>query len=618
MELLRTTTAEPTAAGIEWFVDKDISIFANYLKESNIAYLSIPNNIDSTYTGIPSVTITLTFYQLMDGRDDHEVEMVVGGNSKSSSLKTLFASIPDVLPLTSSPGNWNALTVSAGSSLSYDVVIPHDDVVGVKLLVMASGHGCEEFWYTNIDNDTIASLVGLCGGGTYREIQVYVDGLLAGAVYPFPVIYTGGINPFLWRPLTGIMSFDIPAYEFDLSPFILGDGDSHHIQLSMYGGDKEGGVWYLDGTLLLYRDPYASPISGSMSSHYDSKATVLTTSSSSSSLSASSSSSSSSSSSDISERFDGYHWTTVGGHMYTTTGTLKYGRSNKTIAFEVTGAMNSTNTNDLLQDAEVQLTSGWMYAVHNSSVLEFAADADIDVDYYSVATISEYPYEVNSTYMENNTTFDMTASVSMSYAKSRESRSSNDHFPKLLLSPSTSFNYSHDKKQHHTSTSGDADGYVVSLVNDISSVAAYNRSIDHSVVYKEEGDTSSSYLSTGHLIRAMANHVNDGMNNNESSQAFVYVGVDYDRMMSSADGHVLNDTEDGSYVYPDGSYICGYSLCDSPSASTLPLPRVRPCKMKIVSMTTKEGSARNRSKNDYLPVRHPLMGKKKLSLLRVD
>jgi hypothetical protein len=113
--------------------------------------------------------------------------------------------------------------------------------------------------------------------------------------------------------------------------------------------------------------------------------------------------------------------------------------------------------------------------------------------------------------------------------------------------------------------------------------------------------------------------VYDGMDNNESSQAFVYVGVDYDRMMSSADGHVLDDTEDGSYVYPDGSYLCGYSVCDSPSASTLPLRRVRPsCKMKIVSMTTKEGSARDRSKNDYLPVRHPLMSKKKLSLLRVD
>lgn len=317
----------------------------------------------------------------------------------------------------------------------------------------------------------------------------------------------------------------------------------------------------------------------------------------------------------------------MGEHRYTTTGTLKYGRSNKTIAFEVTGAMNSTNTNNLLQDAEVQLTSGWMYAVHNSSVLEIvtaniiitAANADIDVDYYSVATISEYPYEVNSTYVENNTTFDMTASVSMSYAQSRVSKSTNDRFPKLLLSPSTSFNYSHDERQHHTSTSGDADGYVVSLVNDISSVAAYNRSIDHNVVYKEEGDTSSGYLSTGHPIRAMANHINDGMDNNESPQAFVYVGVDYDRMMSSADGHVLDDTEDGSYVYPDGSYLCGYSVCDSPSASMLPLRRVRPsCKMKIVSMATKEGSARDRSKNDYLPVRHPLMGKKKLSLLRVD
>ena len=409
--MLRTTTAEPTAAGIEWFVEKDITIFANYLKQSNIAYLSIPNNIDSAYTGIPSVTITLTFYQLLNDRDNHdEVAILGGGNSRSSSLlKTLFASIPDVLPLTNSPGDWNALTVSAGTSLSYDdVVIPYDDVVGVKLLVMASGHGCEEFWYTNINNDTIASHLGLCGGGTYREIQVYVDGLLAGAVYPFPVIYTGGINPFLWRPLTGIMSFDIPAYEFDLSPFILGDGKSHNIQLSMLGGDKEGGVWYLDGSLLLYRDPHASPISGSISSHYDSKATVLTTSSPSHS-SSSPSSSPSSSSYDISSRFDGYSWTTVGVHMYTTTGTLKFGRSNKTIAFEVTGALNSTNTNDLLQDAEEQLTSGWMYAVHNSSVIEIVTAssnnnnniiinnnnnnnnnniAAVDVDYYSLATIS--------------------------------------------------------------------------------------------------------------------------------------------------------------------------------------------------------------------------------------
>jgi hypothetical protein len=184
-------------------------------------------------------------------------------------------------------------------------------------------------------------------------------------------------------------------------------------------------------------------------------------------------------------------------------------------------------------------------------------------------------------------------------------------------------------------------------VNGISSVAAYNRSIDHNVVYKEEGDASSVYLSTGHTIREKANHMNNNNNdddddddddkmnknnnNKESSKAYVYVSIDYDRMMSSVDGHVIDDAEDGSYVYPDDSYICGYTICDSPStASTLPSRRdVRPpsCMKKkkmmmIVSMTTKndsiDSSTRGRSKNDYLPVRHPLMGKKKLSLLRVE
>jgi len=41
---------------------------------------------------------------------------------------------------------------------------------------------------------------------------VFVDGQLSAIAMPFPVIYTGGINPLLWRPLTGMMSFDIPSH----------------------------------------------------------------------------------------------------------------------------------------------------------------------------------------------------------------------------------------------------------------------------------------------------------------------------------------------------------------------------------------------------------------------
>merc|ERR1719433_67358 len=89
---------------------------------------------------------------------------------------------------------------------------------------------------------------GGCGGGAYREIEVYVDGIVAGVAYPFPVIYTGGVNPLLWRPLSGIASFNVPPYAFDLSPFLgpLNDGSEHNLTLAVRQNNQVG-TWYLDG-----------------------------------------------------------------------------------------------------------------------------------------------------------------------------------------------------------------------------------------------------------------------------------------------------------------------------------------------------------------------------------
>jgi hypothetical protein len=39
-------------------------------------------------------------------------------------------------------------------------------------------------------------------------------------VHPFPVIYTGGANPLLWRPLASLRAFDIPSMYLDLTPFL--------------------------------------------------------------------------------------------------------------------------------------------------------------------------------------------------------------------------------------------------------------------------------------------------------------------------------------------------------------------------------------------------------------
>ena len=60
----------------------------------------------------------------------------------------------------------------------------------------------------------------LYGYSPFREVQVYIDGQLAGVSWPFPVIFTGGVVPGLWRPIVGIDTFDLREHEIDIA-FVL-------------------------------------------------------------------------------------------------------------------------------------------------------------------------------------------------------------------------------------------------------------------------------------------------------------------------------------------------------------------------------------------------------------
>jgi hypothetical protein len=99
----------------------------------------------------------------------------------------------------------------------------------------------QEFWYANVLDrwEDFWPDSGLTGKGPFREVQVLIDGVIgepssisssltselillyaAGLVFPFPVIYTGGANPLLHRPLASLRAFDIPSFFVDVSPFI--------------------------------------------------------------------------------------------------------------------------------------------------------------------------------------------------------------------------------------------------------------------------------------------------------------------------------------------------------------------------------------------------------------
>eukprot|EP00964_Phaeocystis_antarctica_P142660 scaffold107980_cov60-Phaeocystis_antarctica.AAC.1 len=233
--VLRLTTPEPSPEGIRWQLQRDLTDYWPLFRSPSNATLQIDNTVDDTYTGILFISANLTFYPA----------------TPSTAPATEALLLPLHAGLSYGENAWEAASTVGGENRSYTLTLPQRNLRLAHIDVYASGHGCEEFWYTNVPDEDFEPDSGACAGGTYREIQLYVDGLLAGALYPFPTIYTGGVCPLLWRPLTGIYSFNVPPYRFDITPFLglLNDGQPHEIATKVFG-QGEAGTWFLDMVLV--------------------------------------------------------------------------------------------------------------------------------------------------------------------------------------------------------------------------------------------------------------------------------------------------------------------------------------------------------------------------------
>lgn len=245
VELLRMTTPEPTESGIVWKVERDVTAYATIFQGPGEIQLQIPNNVNSVYTGVIYMSAQLEFYTLEK-------------NATASEIATHEIPMANhVVSLTNPPqytDAWSNMAISGNQSKVINFTMPTDCAVRAHIDLYASGHGCEEFWYTN-PPDSISQQYGMCGGGSTRALQLSIDGKIAGIQPAFPVVYTGGVNPLLWRPQTGIYSFNIPPYFFDISPFLvhLNDGKSHEIEVKVIGNSIKG-EWNVDPVLVVYEE----------------------------------------------------------------------------------------------------------------------------------------------------------------------------------------------------------------------------------------------------------------------------------------------------------------------------------------------------------------------------
>lgn len=156
--------------------------------------------------------------------------------------------------------------------------------VRAVMAVSACGQAAEEFWWSNaFSSDALTfndSNVQLDGYSPFREVQLYIDGFLAGIIWPFPVVFTGGVSLGFWRPIVGIDAFDLRQPEIDISPFLplLTDQQDHSFELKVTGLDllknhtavpssSVGSNWVVSGSIFVYLNDTASSSTRSSVAH---------------------------------------------------------------------------------------------------------------------------------------------------------------------------------------------------------------------------------------------------------------------------------------------------------------------------------------------------------------
>jgi hypothetical protein len=240
------TTAEPSAAvSPSWHVERDVTdlsalFAAPQSGEADLGnFVGVSGGVD--YTGIIYANAELEFYELPEG--------------------AAAPAVPDVVvPLPDAPGGAVSLGTTA-SVLAQSVTLPRN-TERLYLDVIAQSQSNDEFWYTCVPND-LASELFSCGNTAFRETEISIDGAPAGVAPVTPWIYTGGIDPYLWRPIPGIETLDFKPYRVDLSPFagMLADGNPHTVAVSVYGANS---YFLVTGNLLAYTDHGASVVTGGL------------------------------------------------------------------------------------------------------------------------------------------------------------------------------------------------------------------------------------------------------------------------------------------------------------------------------------------------------------------
>jgi hypothetical protein len=235
------TTSEPSGkVARAWHIERDLTDYTALLSAPQNGRVDLDNLVNSTFTSTLFGTATLQFYPLARHQDA----------PRTADL---------VLPLASDPTGGTAFLSTTNSALSKTFTLPRN-VERAFLDVTAESQAGDEFWYTCVPDD-VANELQSCGGTAFRESQIAIDGVPAGVAPVYPWIYTGGIDPLLWRPIPGVQTLNFEPYRVDLTPFagMLSDGQPHQVSVNVFNANNG---FSTTATLLVFQDHGSQQVTG--------------------------------------------------------------------------------------------------------------------------------------------------------------------------------------------------------------------------------------------------------------------------------------------------------------------------------------------------------------------
>lgn len=237
------TTSEPSGTvARSWHIERDLTDYTALFNATQSGHVDLGNLVNSTFTSSLFGTAELQFYPL-----EHRNVAPITADQ--------------VLAMTSDPSGGTAFLSTPASTLSKTFTLP-TNIERAYLDVVAQSQAGDEFWYTCVPNDVAGELQS-CGSTGFRETEVTIDGQPAGVAPVYPWIYTGGIDPLLWRPIPGVQTLNFVPYRVDLTPFagLLSNGQPHQLALTVFNANNG---FSTTATLLLFQDHGSNVVTGEM------------------------------------------------------------------------------------------------------------------------------------------------------------------------------------------------------------------------------------------------------------------------------------------------------------------------------------------------------------------